>query len=172
MRIIGGRVRGRTLRAPETRAIRPTTDRLRETLFNILSHAHGDPVPGARVIDLFAGTGALGLEALSRGAAHALFVETDPTARALIRDNVEMLGFGGVRRIFRRDASTRIGCAYADPFAALRDGGWLEPAALCVVEEHDAVDVAPPSGFVPLDRRSAGDSQLLFLRYAPTGTAA
>ena len=108
MRIVGGRLRGRALAAPKSQAIRPTADRLREALFNILVHAYGDPVTGARVLDLFAGTGALGLEALSRGAAFALFVDDGAEARALLRENVAALGLGGVTRIFRRDA-TKLG---------------------------------------------------------------
>src|SRR5438874_9476915 len=105
MRIVGGRLRGRALAAPKSQAIRPTADRLREALFNVLVHAYGDPVTGARVLDLFAGTGALGLEALSRGAAFALFVDDGAPARALMRENVEALGLGGASRIFRRDAA-------------------------------------------------------------------
>ena len=123
---------------------RPTADRLREALFNILVHAYGDPVTGARVLDLFAGTGALGIEAISRGAAFALFVDDGVEARALLRDNVEALGLGGVTRIFRRDA-TKLGpahplepfsLAFLDPpygkglaekaLASARDGGWLD----------------------------------------------
>src|SRR5437868_2842409 len=110
MRIIGGRLRGPKLAAPNSQAIRPTADRLRESLFNILGHAYGDPVTGARVLDLFAGTGALGIEALSRGAAFALFIDERAEARALIRENVAALGLGGVCRIFRRDA-TKLGAA-------------------------------------------------------------
>src|ERR1700731_4361392 len=102
MRIVAGRFRGRAIAAPSSRAIRPTSDRLRETIFNILTHGHGDPVTGARVLDLFAGTGALGLEALSRGAEFALFIDDAASARALIRENVAALGLGGVSRIFRR----------------------------------------------------------------------
>ena len=105
MRIVGGRLRGRALAAPKSAAIRPTADRLREALFNILLHAYGDPVTDARVLDLFAGTGALGLEALSRGAAFALLVDDAAPARALMRDNVSTLGLGGTARIFRRDAT-------------------------------------------------------------------
>src|SRR2546423_4018247 len=96
MRIVGGRLRGRALAAPKSQAIRPTADRLRESLFNILLHAYGDPVTGARVLDLFAGTGALGLEALSRGAAFALFVDNSAQARALVRENIATLGLGGL----------------------------------------------------------------------------
>src|SRR5215470_10486831 len=116
MRIVGGRLRGRMLAAPRSQAIRPTADRTRETLFNVLAHAYGDPVSGARVLDLFAGTGALGLEAVSRGAAFALFVDDGAEARALIRANVAALGLGGVTRVFRRDA-TRLGAAHpVEPF--------------------------------------------------------
>src|SRR3954469_10182877 len=105
MRIVGGRLRGRTLAAPKSQAIRPTADRLREALFNVLIHAYGDPMTGARVLDLFAGTGALGLEAISRGAAFALFVDDGTEARALLRENVQTLGLAAVTRIFRRDAT-------------------------------------------------------------------
>src|ERR671918_2409149 len=99
MRVVGGRLKGRSLVSPSSRDIRPTADRLRESLFNILVHAYDDPVSGARVLDLFAGTGALGLEAMSRGAAFALFVDEGAEARALIRENVEALGLGGATRI-------------------------------------------------------------------------
>src|SRR5215210_7631150 len=98
MRIVGGRFRGRALAAPRSEAIRPTSDRLRETIFNVLTHAYGDPVAGARVLDLFAGSGAMGIEALSRGAAFALLVDESAQARALIRANLEALGLGGVTR--------------------------------------------------------------------------
>src|SRR6201991_2599024 len=117
MRIVGGRLRGRALAAPKSQAIRPTADRLRESLFNILAHAYGDPVSGGRVLDLFAGTGALGIEALSRGAAFALLVDEGVEARALLRANVEALGLGGTTRIFRRDA-TKLGPAKpVEPFS-------------------------------------------------------
>src|SRR6188474_2200660 len=117
MRVIGGRLKGRTIAAPRTRDIRPTSDRLRESLFNILVHGHGEPVTGARVLDLFAGTGALGLEAMSRGAAFALFVDEGAEARALIRENVATLGLGGVTKIFRRDA-TKLGAVHPnEPFS-------------------------------------------------------
>ena len=181
MRIVGGRLRGRTLAAPKTQAIRPTADRLRESLFNILIHAYGDPVSGARVLDLFAGTGALGLEALSRGASFALFVEHGAEARALIRANVEALGAGGVSRIFRRDA-TKLGGAhplapfslvFADPpygqgFAetalfSARDGGWLAPEALIIVEEATHC-FAAPEAFDEIERRAYDDTELIFLR--------
>lgn len=184
MRIVGGRFRGRTLRAPADDATRPTSDRLRETLFDVLAHRYDDPVTGARVIDLFAGTGALGLEALSRGAAHALFVEDGGPARALIRDNVEALGVAGLCRIFRRDA-TKLGAVQAAPFdlafldppygrglgeaalASLREGRWLTPDAICILEEAAGAAVAVPDGFTLLERREAGVAQLLVLRPQP-----
>src|SRR5512139_1729864 len=116
MRVVGGRLRSRPIAGPKGQGLRPTADRLREALFNILSHAYGDPVSGARVLDLFAGTGALGIEAVSRGAAFTLFVDDGVEARALLRDNVGTLGLGGVTRIFRRDA-TRLGpVAPLEPF--------------------------------------------------------
>lgn len=182
MRIVGGRFGGRPLLAPKSQAIRPTSDRLRETLFNILVHSYGDPVEGARVLDLFAGTGALGLEALSRGAAFVLFVDEGAEARALLRGNVDALGAGGATRIFRRDA-TRLGPAHpVEPFslafldppygkglgekalASARDGGWLAPDALIVVEEASDAGFAPPAGFDEIERRDYGDTQLVFLK--------
>lgn len=181
MRIVGGRFRGRPLRTPSSDMTRPTSDRLREALFDVLAHRYDDPVPGGRVIDLFAGTGALGLEALSRGAAHALFVEDGAEARALIRDNVEALGVAGLCRIFRRDA-TRLGDVQAAPFdlafldppygrglgeaalVSLRDGRWLAPAALCVLEDAAAAVTAVPDGFTLVERREAGIAQLVVLR--------
>ncbi len=181
MRIVGGRFRGRGLRTPTSDATRPTSDRLRETLFDVLAHRYDDPVAGGRVIDLFAGTGALGLEALSRGASHALFVEDGADARALIRDNVEALGVAGLCRIFRRDA-TKLGDVQAAPFdlafldppygqglgeaalAGLRQCRWLTPGALCVLEEASAAAIVPPEGFTLVERREAGIAQLLFLR--------
>jgi 16S rRNA (guanine966-N2)-methyltransferase len=182
MRIVGGRLRGRTLGSPRSGAIRPTADRLRETLFNILMHRYGDPVTGARVLDLFAGTGALGLEAFSRGAAFVLFVDDGAEARALLRQNVEALGLGGTTRIFRRDA-TKLGpvhplepftLAFLDPpyghglaeqaLTAAHDGGWLAPQALVVVEEAADATFAAPAGYEELERREYGDSELIFLQ--------
>src|SRR6201997_1123899 len=117
MRVVGGRLRGRNLASPASREIRPTADRLRESLFNILIHAYDDPITGARVLDLFAGTGAFGIEALSRGSAFTLFVDDGAEARALLRENVATLGLGGTSRIFRRDA-TKLGPAHpVEPFS-------------------------------------------------------
>ena len=105
MRIVGGEFRGRPLATPRTNAIRPTTDRTREAVFNVLAHRFADKLAGARVLDLFAGTGALGLEALSRGASHCLFIEESAEGRGLIRTNVEAFGLNGRTKIFRRDAT-------------------------------------------------------------------
>ncbi len=185
MRVVGGSLRGRALAAPKSAAIRPTADRLRESLFNILVHAYGDPIAGARVLDLFAGTGALGIEALSRGAAFALFVDEGAEARALLRENVATLGLGGTSRIFRRDA-TKLGpahpvapftLAFLDPpygqglaekaLASARDGGWLAPEALVVVEEATKAAFVAPAGFNELERRCYDDSEFIILRFGP-----
>jgi 16S rRNA (guanine966-N2)-methyltransferase len=182
VRVVGGRLRGRTIVAPKSKAIRPTADRLRESLFNILIHSFDDPVTGARVLDLYAGTGALGIEALSRGAAFALFVDEGAEARALLRENVAALGLGGTSKVFRRDA-TRLGepnplapfsLAFIDPpyghglaTAALnsaRAGGWLTPDALIVVEEATKAKFAAPEGFREIDRRRYDDTEFVFLR--------
>jgi 16S rRNA (guanine966-N2)-methyltransferase len=182
MRVVGGRLKGRNLAAPSSREIRPTADRLRESLFNILTHAYDDPIVGARVLDLFAGTGALGIEAISRGASFALFVDNGTEARALLRNNVETLGLGGVTKVYRRNA-TNLGAAHPlKPFSlvlldppygkalaekalgSLRDGGWLIPGALLVVEEAKAAAFAAPAGFEELERRTYDDTEFVLLR--------
>jgi 16S rRNA (guanine966-N2)-methyltransferase len=182
MRVVGGRLKGRNLVSPASRDIRPTADRLRESLFNILVHAYDDPIQDVCVLDLFAGTGALGIEAVSRGAAFALFVDNGTEARALLRNNVEALGLGGVTKVYRRDA-THLGPAHPmEPFslvfldppyrmklaekalASLRDGGWLTHGALLVVEEAKAAEFATPDGFEELERRAYDDTEFVFLR--------
>jgi 16S rRNA (guanine966-N2)-methyltransferase len=182
MRIVGGRLGGRALAVPRSNLIRPTADRLREAIFNILVHGYGDPIAGARVLDLFAGTGALGFEALSRGAAFVLFIDERAEARALIRENVAGLGLGGVTRIFRRDAA-RLGPAdpiepfslvFLDPpygrglaepaLAAARAGGWLTTNALAVVEDAATAGFTAPAAFDELERRTYGDTEVIFLR--------
>ncbi|WP_158812496.1 16S rRNA (guanine(966)-N(2))-methyltransferase RsmD [Methylocapsa sp. S129] len=182
MRIVGGRLRGRVLNAPASRAIRPTSERLRESIFDILAHRFADALEGARVVDLFAGSGALGFEALSRGAAFALFIDDGAEARALLRGNVEALSLGGVTRIWRADA-TKLGkaptgapftLAFLDPpygkglagpaLAALAAGGWLAESALCVVEEAEKAEIAAPEGFGVEDERTYGDTKVVFLR--------
>jgi len=185
MRVVGGRLKGRNLASPSSQEIRPTADRLRESVFNILIHAYDDPVQDARVLDLFAGTGALGIEAVSRGAGFTLFVDNGAEARALLRNNVEALGLGGVTKVYRRDA-TNLGPAHPmEPFSlafldppyakglgeraliAARDGGWLTPDSLIVVEEAAGAAFAPPDGFAEIERRDYGDTQLVFLKLTP-----
>lgn len=184
MRIIAGRLRGKKLAEVGTgdRAahLRPTTDRVRESLFNLLtSGKHGDPVTGARVLDLFAGTGALGLEALSRGAAHVTFVDDGAAARAVLQDNIALCSAQGVTRALRRDATdlgpvtgAPFGLVFLDPpygqglgeraLAAALAGGWLAPGALIVWEES----VAPlsPAGLSLLDQRRYGGTVITLLR--------
>ena len=184
MRVVGGRLKGRNIASPASTAIRPTQDRLRESLFNILVHAYANPIDGARVLDLFAGTGALGIEAVSRGAKFALFVDNGAEARALLRNNVEALGLGGVTKVYRRDA-THLGPAHPmEPFSlvfldppyskgladtaltSLREGGWLVPDALVVVEEATAAAFAAPDCYDELERRAYDDTEFVFLRSA------
>ncbi len=184
MRVVGGRLRSRALAAPKTQAVRPTSDRTREALFNVLVHAYGDPVTGARVLDLFAGTGAFGIEAISRGADFALFVDDGAEARALLRENVASLGLGGVTRIFRRDA-TKLGPAHPiEPFSLVfldppygkglaehalvsaREGGWLAAGALIVVEEAVQSHFGAPAGFDEVERRRYDTTEMVFLQQA------
>jgi 16S rRNA (guanine966-N2)-methyltransferase len=183
MRVVGGRLRSREIAAPKSSAIRPTADRLRESLFNILTHGYGDPVSGARVLDLFAGTGALGIEALSRGADYVLFVDDGAEARALLRGNTQTLGLAGVTRIFRRDATALGPCYPVEPFtlafldppygkglaekslAAARDGKWLLPGSIAVVEEAKDAAFKTPEGYEELERRAYDDTELVFLNY-------
>lgn len=183
MRVVAGRFRGRALVAPEDMSIRPTSDRVRESVFNVLAHGIEDfSLAGARVIDLFSGTGALGIEAVSRGAAYCLFVEEAAEARALIRRNVEALGLTGETRIFRRDA-TDLGpagnmepytVAFLDPpygkglgekaLSGLAQGNWLMPGAVCVLEERAGSNLIIPPPFEQADTRTWGDTEVRFLR--------
>src|SRR3954451_10822460 len=184
MRIVGGRLRGRALAAPKSQAIRPTADRLRESLFNVLAHAYGDPITGARVLDLFAGTGALGFESLSRGATFVQFVDDGAEARALLRQNVEALGLAAVTKIFRRD-TTKLGPAHpVEPFSlafldppygkglaekaltSAREGGWLTDNALVMVEESAEAAFKAPQGFEEFERRRYDDTKFVILRPA------
>lgn len=183
MRIVGGEFRGRSLAAPQSSAIRPTTDRTRESLFNILAHAYPESLDGTRILDLFAGTGAVGLEALSRGCRQALFVENSVEGRGLLWENIEAFGLHGRARILRRDARTlgSVGTLepfhllFADPpygqgagkkaFEAAHAGGWLKPEALCILEER--ADVLPALGeaFRFIENRTFGDTKMHFYRY-------
>lgn len=184
MRIIGGRARGLHL-APvgvgdAGAHLRPTSDRVRESIFNLLINGrHGNPVPGARVLDLFAGTGALGLEALSRGAAHISFVETGKPALALLTRNIALMRAEAETTILRVDA-TRIGpnrgpgfdLVFLDPpygkslgeqaLVACLAGGWLAPDALIVWE--DRTPPLPPTGLDVVDTRRYGDTSITLLR--------
>lgn len=184
MRVVGGRLKGRNLASPSSRDIRPTADRLRESVFNILVHAYDDPIADARVLDLFAGTGALGIEASSRGAKFTLFVDNGAEARALLRNNVEALGLGGVTRVFRRDATNLGPCYPVEPFslvfldppyskglgeqalASMIEGKWLMTGALVVAEESTTAKLAAPAGYEELERRAYDDTEFVFLRFS------
>lgn len=192
MRVTSGRLRGRPLAAPIGLAVRPTSDKLRQAMFNILEHGElipGFGLDGARVIDLFAGTGALAIEALSRGARTALLIDNNATSRALIRRNVEALGLTGATKIWRRDA-TNLGAmgpgeafnlAFLDPpyrkelivpaLVALRDGGWLKSGAVVVTETAADEELAPPDGFTLCDERLYGDTRVMFLAQASHGNS-
>lgn len=183
MRIVGGKFKGRTLAAPPGRATRPTSDRARESVFNVLAHADWSPgCDGRRVLDLFAGSGALGLEAISRGAVFALFVDDDAGARGAIRENAEALGLFGVTRIHRRDATdlgvkpAGVGApfdlVFLDPpygkglgesaLAKLAPGGWIADDALAVFE--CAADETPDVGdWRVVDARAYGAAKVMFL---------
>jgi len=185
MRIVAGLYRGRSLIAPAGLATRPTADRARQAVFNVLEHAAWSPgLRGARVIDLFAGSGALGLEALSRGADFCLFVETDAAARGAIRDNLEALAADGAlfgrSRIHRRDATdlgkkpagdgARFDLAFLDPpyasglgeraLASLAKDGWLKAGAICVFERGADEPTPTVAGFEALDDRRYGAARV------------
>ncbi len=190
MRIVGGRFRGVHLVAPRNHKVRPTSDRVREAVFNILAHGIADfRLEGARVLDLFAGTGALGLEAVSRGAAYCLFIDDSADARALIRRNIEAMGLTGQTRLFRRDVArlglpgtmARFDLMFADPPYGMglgelaldkaAAGGWLNEGALCVIEERADAPFAIPTGFAFADERDYGDTKIRFLRHVPADGA-
>lgn len=184
MRIIGGKWRGLRLaevgEGDAAAHLRPTADRVREAIFNLIGQgAHGDPIGGARVLDLFAGTGALGLEALSRGAAHVCFVDDGAAARAVIRRNIELTRSQGVTDVWRRDATdlgqnrgAPFGLVFLDPpygkglgeraIASASAGGWLAPEAMIVWEEGAPPNA--PSGFALLDQRRYGSAWVTLLR--------
>lgn len=192
MRIIGGKFSGRTIISPDGRGTRPTTDRTRESIFNILAHRDDFSFEGARVIDLFAGSGALGFEAMSRGAEWCLFVETEAAARGAIRDNIEALGLFGSTRLHRRSATTLgpkpagVGppftLAFLDPpyrkdlappaLRTLKSGDWLAEDALVIVEQAKDEAPAEADGFTEVDRRLYGDTQIGIYRFVSGGDAA
>jgi 16S rRNA (guanine966-N2)-methyltransferase len=181
MRIVAGKFRGKALLSPTDESIRPTSDRAREAMFNILASRIGVHLDGFKVLDLFAGTGALGLEALSRGAQSAIFVDTGAEARGLIRDHIEAFGIAGIAKLLRRDA-TALGpvgnmgpfdLVFLDPpynkglgelaLTSLRDGNWLSPTATIVLEEASEATIELPEGFTLDDRREYGAAALHFI---------
>ena len=185
MRVIGGKFRGRKLASPEDARIRPTSDRAREALFNILAHADlttdgTSPLGGAVVLDACCGTGAMGIEALSRGAARAAFLDNDPAALDLVRASLKALDV--TAQILRVDvrhpgrATEAASLVFLDPpygegiaapaLTALAEHGWIVPAALVVVETGPRDDFAPPAGFTALDERKYGKARFALLRYA------
>jgi 16S rRNA (guanine966-N2)-methyltransferase len=189
MRITAGTLGGRKLIAPEDARVRPTSDKVRQAMFNILAHndfGGGFALEGARTADLFAGTGALGIEAVSRGASFCLFVDDSAESRGLIRQNVETLGLTGSTKIWRRDA-TDLGpintgsggpfdLVFLDPpyrtdllarcLASLHDGEWLAPGAILVAEMAEEDPIPETPGFRQLDERIYGTTRVLFLTRA------
>ena len=184
MRIVGGSHRGRRLLAPPGEAVRPTSDRAREALFDILSHgdfaAAGIPFAGQAVLDAFAGTGAFGLEALSRGAAEAFFIEREREALAVLRRNIAAFEEEDRAHVVAGDATrppraqARCALAFLDPpynsglaaaaLIALAAAGWLVPDALAVAELAAREPFDPPPGFAMRDERRYGAARLVFLR--------
>jgi 16S rRNA (guanine966-N2)-methyltransferase len=183
MRIVAGKFRGTALATPKGAATRPTSDRVREALFNILEHGvEHFTLEGARVLDLFAGTGALGLEALSRGAKYALFIDDATEARGLIRRNIEALHLTGIAKIWRRSATGLGPAGNVEPFdlvfldppygkglgeqalTSAREGGWIRPGGVAILEEAAKSEITVPDGYEEIDRRTYGDTQVLFLR--------
>jgi 16S rRNA (guanine966-N2)-methyltransferase len=187
VRITGGRFGGRVLAGPSDEGVRPTSDKVRQAVFNVLAHNDfgcGFSLENTRVVDLFAGTGAMGLEALSRGARYCLFVDDSAESRALVRQNVEAFALTGITKVWRRDATTLgplsansggpFELAFLDPpyrhdllapaLQSLRNGDWLAPGALIVAEYHVDEDLPESGGFEKLDARSYGDTSVAFLR--------
>jgi 16S rRNA (guanine966-N2)-methyltransferase len=185
LKIVGGKHRGRSIATPEGQTTRPTANRAREGLFNILMHANwsGDgtsPLVEARVLDAFAGSGALGLEALSRGAAHATFLDSDASAIKLIGENIRKLGEAAAAKVIRADATRpppgREPCdlVFLDPpyrsdlagpaLTALADAGWLAPAAIATVELANTEDLITPPRFETVDERRYGAAKIVILR--------
>jgi 16S rRNA (guanine966-N2)-methyltransferase len=188
LRIVAGKHRGRSIAAPEGQATRPTSSRARESLFNILAHASWgedgtSPLIEARVLDAFAGSGALGLEALSRGAAHVTFLDNDGQAIRLIGENLRKLGETGAAKVVRGDATrpppTPAAChlIFLDPpyrsglatpaLAALNAAGWIAPGAIVTVELAHNEDLAAPPGFEAIDERRYGAAKIVILRKTP-----
>jgi 16S rRNA (guanine966-N2)-methyltransferase len=192
IKIVGGKHRGRALATPEGLETRPTSSRARESLFNILAHARWradgtSPLIEARVLDAFAGSGALGIEALSRGAAHATFLDNDAAAIMAIGENLRKLDETGAAKVLRADAMRppplrdpgREACdlLFLDPpyrsgnaspaLTALAEAGWMRPGAVAVVEVASTEDLMPPPGFEAIDERRYGAAKIVILRRAP-----
>ena len=186
LKIIAGRHRGRSITAPEGLTTRPTSSRAREALFKILMHASWrddgtSPLIDARVLDAFAGSGALGLEALSRGAAHATFLDNDAAAVKLIGENLHKLGETAAAKVVRGDATrpppSREGCdlVFLDPpyrsglggpaLSALDAEGWINPGAVATIELASTEDLIPPDGFEAIDERRYGAAKIVILRH-------
>lgn len=183
MRIVAGKFRGKPLNAPSDNSIRPTSDRVRESVFNILANSFGPNFADVRVLDLFAGTGALGLEALSRGAASAIFVDMGAESRGLIREHMINFGVTGQSKLLRRDATDMgpvgnippCNLVFCDPpygqglgekaLASAADGRWIAQGATIVLEERSDADITLPQGFTLTDERSYGDTMIRFLAF-------
>ncbi|NQV84307.1 MAG: 16S rRNA (guanine(966)-N(2))-methyltransferase RsmD [Rhodospirillales bacterium] len=189
MRIVGGRHKGRTLTAPDGKGLRPTADRVREAVFNILAHGiDGFILDGVTVVDVFCGTGALGLEAMSRGAGHGVFIDNNAGALACVRKNAGPLGLGREVTMLKLDATrlapppraaqTPAALVFLDPpydqdlavpaLLGLKDKGWLAEEALAVVEVAAKEAFEPPRGFELLVERTYGAARVLFLRWGIT----
>ena len=187
MRIVGGKYKGHSIAPPLGSATRPTSDRVRESVFNILAHGiDGLALDGARVLDLFAGTGAMGLEAVSRGGRFCQFVEESAEARGLIRKNADGLGVIGLVKIWRRDATDlgfcspqpRFDLVFADPpygkglgekaLKSLMAGEWLNPGGIVVLEETQKAEIKDIAGLTLIDERDYGDTRIRFYRGGPS----
>jgi 16S rRNA (guanine966-N2)-methyltransferase len=182
VRIVGGKLGGRKLAVPKTQNIRPTTDRTRESLFNILNHSYPEKLRDTRVLDVFAGTGALGLEALSRGAGFCVFMEIGSEGRGLLRTNIEAFSLTGHTKVFRRDATKpgpvgtlgAFDMVFADPpygkglgeksLVALAQNNWLLADALCVLEEKRGSLPETIDGFICEDVRQFGETEIGFFK--------
>ncbi len=180
MRIVGGKFGGRKLAVPNSQNIRPTTDRTRESLFNILNHSYSQKLRETRILDVFAGTGALGLEAISRGAHYCVFMEIGAEGRGLLRTNIETFSLTGHTKVFRRDATKpgpigtmgAFDMVFADPpygkglgeksLIALAENGWLQEDALCILEEKKGSLPEIVDGFICEDVRQFGETEIGF----------
>ncbi len=185
MRIVGGSLKGRALKTLEGNDLRPTADRVRESLFNVLAHGIGrDALDGGTVVDVFCGTGALGLEAMSRGCGHGVFIDNDPGALALVRKNAGSLGLGRSVTMLKLDAArlappprlakTPAALAFLDPpynsglappaLMGLKDKGWIEKGSVCIAEVAAKEEFEAPKGFKAVDERVYGAARLVFLK--------